>query len=386
MTERALTLVPTACALGLFLTVGCKPPNAFVPPPPPEVTVISPDRGDVTVWLGFPGRIEARDRIEIRARASGYLREVAFRDGHRVKVGEPLFVIEPEPYLADWEAAKARLAEAEAAAALAQTSFERREQAYETRAISIIDLETAKAQLAAAQAVVQAAQAAVDQAQIHLSYTTNSAPASGRISRRLVSEGNLVGGSEATLLATLVVEDPVHVYFSVSERQAIPILARLQQPDRMEERSPPVRLELADGTSYAHEGRIDYVDNQLDPETGTITARAVFPNPDGSLAPGLYGKVRVPQVRTNAVLVPELALQRDLGGPYLLLVNATNTVEARYVTPGDSVDTRRIITSGLEGNERVIVNGLQRARPGVTVQVAAPVPAGDPAEGDTPER
>lgn len=350
-----------------FLLAGCNPPNTFAPPPPPEVTVQIPQRGDPVVWTGIPGRVEARDLLEIRARVSGYLREVAFKDGQRVKEGEPLFVIEPEPYIAAWEAAQAQRAEAQAAADLALVNYQRRELAYETRAISEIDLLTAKANLDAANAEVLATQAALDQAWINLTYTTNTAPASGRISRRLVSQGNLVGGSDATLLATLVVEDPVHVYCNIPERYAVNMLARYSGIEDALKQVPAVRVELADGSEYSEEGRWDYLATTVDATTGTLEARAVFPNPGGELVPGLYGKLLIPQTRTNAVLVPDLALQRDIGGTYLLVVNQTNAVEALYVNPGERVDQDRIIQSGLQGTERVVVKGIQRARPGLVV-------------------
>lgn len=360
--------LPATLALAGLIAGGCKPANTFVPPPPPEVTVQQPERGNPVVWIGAPGRVESRDFLEIRARVSGYLKQVAFVDGQRVNAGDPLFIIEPEPYIADWEAAKAHHAEAQAAADLALVNYQRREQAYETRAISEIDKLTAKANLDAATAQVRAAQAALDQAWIKLTYTTNTAPASGRISRRLVGEGNLVDGSQATLLATLTVEDPVHVYFDISERQAVASMSRAGSVEDALEKLPPVRLELADGSQYGKEGRIDYIDTILNPETGTLKGRAVFDNTEGKLVPGLYGKVLIPNTKTNALLVPDLALGRDLSGSYLLAVrSASNVVESVPVTAGDRVGQSRIIESGLRGDERIIVNGLQRARPGLTV-------------------
>jgi RND family efflux transporter MFP subunit len=360
---------PLTATLGLVLlfVAGCKPANTFVPPPPPDVTVQTPTRSNTVVWVGVPGRIEARDFLEIRARVNGYLKKVAFKDGERVNAGDPLFIIEPEPFIASWEAAKAQRAEAQAAADLALVNYQRREQAYETRAISEIDKLTAKANLDAANAHVLATQAALDQALINLTYTTNTAPQTGRISRRLVSEGNLVGGAQATLLATLVVEDPVHVYFNIAERTAVTLLSKYSGIADAIERAPDMRLELADGTQYEKTGRLDYIDTTVNPETGTLRGRVVFPNPDGQLVPGLYGKILIPQVRTNAVLVPNVALQRDLSGNYLLFVTASNIVDRLDVTPAERVDQNRIIESGVEGNERVIVSGLQRARPGIVV-------------------
>jgi len=361
-------LLTATLGLAMLMVAGCKPANTFVPPAPPEVTVQAPVRSNAVVWVGVPGRAQARDFLEIRARVSGYLKEVAFEDGQRVNAGDRLFIIEPEPYVAAWEAAKAQRAEAQAAADLALVNYQRREQAYETRAISEIDKLTAKANLDAANAQALATQAALDQARINLTYTTNIAPEAGRISRRLVSEGNLVGGPEATLLATLVVEDPVHVYFDIAERTAVTLLSKYASVEDALIKAPAMRLELADGSHYEHEGRIDYLDTTVDPDTGTLEGRVLFPNSGGKLVPGLYGKVLIPQTRTNALLVPDLAVQRDIGGTFLLAASAaSNIVESVPVTLGERVDQNRIIESGLEGTERVIVKGIQRARPGLVV-------------------
>lgn len=249
---------------------------------------------------------------------------------------------------------------------IAQTNYDRREQAYETKAVSEIDLLTAKANLDSSEAAVLVAEAQLTQSQIDLSYTTNTAPATGRIARRLVSVGNLVGNGEATLLTTLVVQDPIQVYFNVAERLIISKLAELAT-GRDAKEAINVFIELADGSRYDGEGHLDFIDNQVDPETGTVSARAVFRNEKGALLPGLYARVLIPDIRENALLVPDLAVLRDIGGSYVLIVDAENKVESRYVTPGPKVEHERIIEEGLDGSERVIIQGVQRARPGIVV-------------------
>jgi RND family efflux transporter MFP subunit len=329
--------------------------------------VAPPDVRDVTVFASLPGRLRARDTIDIRARISGYLRSVEFTDGEVVEKGAQICVIEPEPYVAALKAAEARLEAARANQGIAQTNYDRRRQAYETRAISEIDLLSAQADLDAAKAAVLEREAAVSQALIDLSYTTNTAPASGRLGRRLVSAGNLVGNGEATLITTLVVEDPIDCYANVSERQLIEAMSRRAEEERSVTNEVTVQLRLADGVVQAQSGTLDFIDNRVDPETGTIEVRARFPNPNLNLVSGFYGEILVPQDYPNAVLVPDLCVQRDIGGTYVLVVGAEDKVESRYIETGPKVDDQRIISQGLQGDERVIIVGLQRARPGIPV-------------------
>lgn len=353
---------------GALIFQGCAPKNEFVQPPPPEVTVAKPDRRDVTVFKTAPGRVQAQDSVEIRARVFGYLDSVNFVDGETVSAGEQLFLIEPEPYEAAVKAAEANLSSAKASMEIAQTNYDRRGQAFETNAVSEIDVLTAKANLDSASATVQAAEAALTQAEIDLSYTKVISPVAGRAARRLVSAGNLVGGSNSTLLTTVVVQDPIHVYFNVSERELIPKLGSLVGLTEEDlDRAPEVYLDLADGSRYAESGKIDFIDNRADETTGTVTVRAVFPNNEGGLLPGLFGRILIPDVTEDAIIVPNLAVQRDIGGTFLLIVNEENKVEAKYVELGPKLETERIIKSGLTGEENVVVNGLQRARPGIEV-------------------
>ena len=370
----ARILIPTICLLGLL---GCPQKNTFVQPPPPEVSVKQPERRTVTHYLEVPGRTDAKDTIEIRARVSGYLRSIDFVDGQIVTEGQRLFLIEPEPYQAAVDAARANLSSARAARDIAQTNYDRRVQAYETKAVSEIDVLTAKANLDSAEADVLFAESSLTRAEIDLSYTENLAPATGRIARKLVSEGNLVDGAQATLLTTLVVQDPIYVYFNVSERVLASKLALLASLDPADAEDADIRelgLELADGTQYPEKGAIDYLDNRADATTGTIQVRARFPNAEGGLLPGLYGKVLIPSTIEEAILVPDLCIQRDIGGSFVLVLNDEDVVEARYVELGPKVGAERVIESGLKGDERVVVNGLQRARSGIKVTATTQAP------------
>lgn len=347
---------------------GCSQPNTFVAPPPPEVTVAAPDVETVTVYQTAPGRLQATDVVEIRARVSGYLELIAFEDGQRVEQGQALSVIEPEPYRVALQAARAELDGAKAKREIATTAYDRRKRVFDkSGAVSQIDVLEAKADLDVATAAVLAAESAVTQAALNLSYTTNRAPVDGRVSRKRVSEGNLVGGGEATLITTLVVEDPIYLYFNASERQLLSWIDKYGRTSPENAPEAKMQLRLANGTVYPHKGQVNFLDNRVDPETGTIEIRAIFPNNDGVLIPGLYADLLAPDVRTDAVLVPDLCIQRDIGGSYVLLVGAEDKVESRYVTMGPKVGDRRIIEDGLGGTEQVIVRGLQRARPGIPV-------------------
>jgi len=194
----------------------------------------------------------------------------------------------------------------------------------------------------------------------------------GRLARRTLSVGNLVGDGTATLLTTLVVEAPIDVFFNVDERALLPFLRQGVRQTKPGAEVPPLKLELADGTLHDEEGTLNYIDPEIDPDTGTLRARAVFANEGTKLLPGLYGKILIPEHLENAILVPDLAIQRDMSGPYVLVVTAENKVESRYIKRGALVDANRIVEEGLAADERVIVEGIQRARPGITVRIAEP--------------
>lgn len=358
-------------ALILLLSAGCGKKNEFQPPPPPEVTVQHPVQEDTTIYQTFPGRLVASDDVEIRARVKGFLKSIDFQDGQRVNQGDLLFTIEPEEYEAAVNLAEAEVAQAAASRKLADATLQRIQKAYKTKAVSELDLLSAEAEMQSAEAAVMAAKAKLDNAELDLSYTQIHAPMDGRLSRRTLSIGNLVGDGSSTLLTTLVVESPIDVFFNIDERALLPFLQKGVRENKPGTKIPPLTLEMADGTLHDEKGLLNYIDPEIDPDTGTLRARAVFANEGTKLLPGLYGKILIPKLIEKAILVPDLAIQRDMSGSYVLVVTSENKVESRYIKRGSLVDTLRIVEEGLTAEERVITEGIQQARPGIEVKITA---------------
>lgn len=380
---RSLSWAATALMI-FFSFAGCEEKNVYAPPPPPQVAVSKPIQKTVTDYADFNGLTEATDYVEIRARVEGYLENINFQPGARVKAGDLLFVIDPRPFQAKLDEAKAELERRKAELKQAEATLKRKELAFKANAVSEVEVIQGRADRDVAKAAIQAALAAIDTAELNLAYTRIHAPISGRIGRELVDEGNLVGASERTLLTTIVRDDPIYVYFNVNERD----LLRYQQnalrlkPSREGKASTPVYLGLSDQAGYPFEGRIDFVDNRLDPSTGTIQVRGVFDNHEHLLWPGLFARIRVPTgTRESALLVPDLALGADQRGEYLLVVNVQNKVEYRPVKTGARSGNMRVIEDGIAADDLIIVEGLQRARPDLTV---TPEPAGEKASPEVP--
>lgn len=393
----------SCCSLRLllagFTTVlfpACGEKNTFVPPPPLEVEVISPQVGPVTVYLEMPGRTVSFARAEVRARVKGFLKETKFRPGAAVKAGEALFSIEPEQFLAAVETAKGQESKARADLEIATTNYEKRKQASASGAVSQIDVAAAEAEKKAAAAAVKIAEAAVRDAERDLSYTAITAPMDGRVSKAEVDVGNLVGADGATLLTTIVQDHPIYVEFEVNERD---ILKELPKRRLMDEKGAPtndkipVRLTLSDGTVYPVDGHLDFLDNAVDPNTGTIRARAVFENPDGALASGLFVRVGIPIPRyaaadATAIRVPAEVVQRDLGGSFVLVVGEGGVVQRRPVEPsGYRLGNDQVLASGLTATDSLIVTHLQKVRAGAIVvpkpKGAAPAAPAAPAPAPT---
>jgi len=351
------------------MLLGCGGQPETVAPAPPEVTVSTPVQRDVTIVHEFVGTTQARESVEIRARVQGSLEKMTFEPSSFVRQGELLFVIEPEPYEALRDRADAGLKAAEAGLRRAESDLDRLEQAVRTNAVSQQEVTRARAERDQASAAMLEAEAALTNAQIQLDYTTVESPINGMVSRNLVDLGNLVGAGEATLLTTVRRIDPLFAYFEVSERFMAKILEQLgghranKQDDDL-----PATLVLKE-TGLRIEGSVDAVDNTVDPATGTIQLRAVFPNGDGKVFPGFFVHVQLPgEFLENAVLVEETALGTDLGGRFVMVVGDGNIVERRYIEPGPlQEDKTRVILEGLEPGERYITVGLQRARPGMPV-------------------
>jgi RND family efflux transporter MFP subunit len=371
----ALTLAALSLAA---LTMGrAKQPQAA--PPLQAVTVAKVPERQIREWDEFTGRLEAVDQVEIRPRVSGYIQRVDFAEGKEVKKGEVLFEIDPRPYQAQLAGAQAELERARSAAALAKSDVERASKLVHVQAISREEYDSRTSAEAQGGATVRAAEAAVETAQLNLEWTKVRSPIAGRVSNALVTPGNLVqGGPPATLLTTVVSLDPMYLYFDSDEQTYLRYanLAKSTGANWREARLP-VYLGLANETGFPHEGRLDFVDNQVDPNTGTIRTRAVFSNKSRALTPGLFARVKlVGNQKTNALLVRDAAIGTDQDRKFVLVVGPGDTLAYRPIVPGRLTEGLRIVTSGLKAGDRVVVNGLMRVRPGMKVAptLAAMVP------------
>lgn len=353
-------------AMLLASVVGCKSPNEPVQPPPPEVTVAQPLADQLVVFREFTGRTEAVDQVEILARVRGFLREITFEEGDPVEANAVLYHIEPEQYQAALQAAQAQQKETEAELRRAKFEYERIEGLFEREMAAQSEYIDALAAYERADAAVLAAKASVTQAKLNLDYTTIRSPIQGRANLSSRDVGNLVGPTESGVLTTIVPWDPIHVYFTVSERNVLEF-RRQQARTEQDPEDLTVYIRLADGTDYPLTGTIDYADNTLDPETGTLRVRAIFRNPESLLIPGIFTRVRIPTEPTPALLVPEVALQRDLAGYFLMIVDDEGVAARVNVVTGDRAGTYREILEGLTGDEKVVINGLQRVRGGSPV-------------------
>ncbi len=363
----------TALTTGLLAT-GCGKQASKTAPPAAVVTVVQPIAREIVEWDDYIGRLEAPETVEIRARVSGYLDKVHFKEGKEVKKGDLLLTIDPRPYQAEFDRADAEYQRATSQAALAKNDFERAKRLISTKAISEEDYDTKAKTYAAAQAAVMSAKAATDLAKLNLEFTEIRAPIDGRISRALVTEGNLVSGgvsgAGASLLTTLVSLDPLYCYGDADERAVLKYI-RLSKEGKREsarDKEIPAEMELADETGFPHKGRIDFLDNRIDPNTGTMRARGVFSNADHSLSPGFFVRIRVPgSGKYPALLIPDRALGSDQAQKFVYVVNAEKKVEFRPIQIGPMIDGLRVVRSGLKAEEQIIVEGLLRVRPGVVV-------------------
>jgi RND family efflux transporter MFP subunit len=357
--------------LALALQTGCQ--STQTPPPaPPKVTVSRPIVQEIIEWDEYTGRVEATESVEVRARVSGYLQSIHFKDGAIVKQGDLLFVIDPRPYQAEVDRVTAELQLAQARLELAKSDYARAQKLLQFRAISQEEADTRAATERQVQQSVEAARAAVRAAKLNLEFTRVTAPISGRISRRLVTEGNLINGgtAESTLLTTIVSMDPIYVYFEADERSYLKYVRLSQNGKRPSSRQArnPVYLALADEKGFPRKGYIDFVDNRLDPKTGTMTGRAVFSNSDLALTPGLFARLRLQgSTPYEALLVPDEAIGSDQAQKFIFVMNGDNTVEYRTVQLGPLLHGFRVIREGLTLDDWLIVSGVQRARTGLTV-------------------
>jgi membrane fusion protein, multidrug efflux system len=341
--------------------------------PPPAVTVEPVVAKDVSPSWEFIGRVEAEQTVDVRARVQGFLQEADFAEGQDVKAGQLLFVIEPAPYEAALTAAQAQLAKAQAAAKEAAQNLARRQELRGRGVESQATLDQALAQRDSADADVTAAQANVQTAQISLGYTRLQSPIDGRIGRAAITKGNLVG-PDTGALARVVQLDPIRVVYSVDDRaltEAKQKTGDLSQ-DELNARFVP-QIRLGSGKMYKEAGKVDFIDNEVDPNTGTVAVRAVFPNPQRLLLPGQFVTVVIhPEQNERRPVVPVAAVQEDKQGKYVLVVDQNSRVEQRRIEADRQVDQQWVVNQGLVEGETVIVQGLQKVKPGVVV---TPIPA-----------
>jgi RND family efflux transporter MFP subunit len=380
--HRPIQRIVGAAFLGLVLTACSQPTASPAPPLPPVVTVSPPVQRKVVEWDEYTGHLEAVEMVEIRARVNGYLQKVYFKDGARVRKGDLLFVIDPRPYKAELDHAEAEAQRLEARLDLARNDLARADRLFRSRTISEEEHDVRSKGLREAEAALRAAKAAVEMARLNVEFTHIRAFISGRISRKYLTEGNLVNGESgnATLLATLVSIDPIYAYFDVDERSVLKY-QRLVSEGKLKsarDNQLPAELALADETGFPHRGVIHYVEPRLDPDTGTMRLRGVFSNADDQLSPGLFARVRVlGSGPYQALLVNDRAIAMNQGQKYVLVVNGEDTVEYRPVKMGPLIDGLRVIAKGLRPDDRIIVDGIQQVRPGARVrpeQVAMPDP------------
>src|SRR6266478_8961030 len=362
-----------------LLTGGCGKPVPKIAPPPPVVSVVQPIEREVIGWDDYIGRLESPETVEVRARVNGYLDKVHFKEGKEVKKGDVLFTIDPRPYQADYDRAEAERQRAESQADLAKNDAARAGRLIATKAISEEDFDTKNKTYYAALAAVKSAKAARESAKLNLEFTEIHAAIAGRISRALVTEGNLVSGgvsgAGATLLTTIVSLDPLYLYGDADERAILKYIRLSKEGTRVSARDKniPAEMGLADETGFPHKGFIDFVDNRVDPNTGTMRARGVFANTDHSLSPGFFGRIRIPgSGKYPALLIPDRALGSDQALKFVYVVNAEKKVEFRPVTIGPIIDGLRVVKTGLKAGEPIIVEGLLRVRPGVVVDAKPP--------------
>jgi len=334
-------------------------------PPPPKVTVAQPVHRMVTDYLELTGNTQAIYTVQLVARVVGYLEQVLFQDGQIVKKGQPLFVIQRNTYEENLRQAEASIAQYKAQLQFAESQFVRFTNLVQRNAGSQSDLDNWRYQRDLAQANLNSAEAQRDLAKLNLDYTLVAAPFDGRMDRRQVDPGNLVGSGGSTVLASINQIDPIYVYFNISDSD----LAHLRKltrgiPGPADSRKFPVQVGLPGEDGYPHEGHLDFAAISLTATTGTLLIRGILPNGDAMILPGLYARVRVPLERKESLLVPEVAVGHDQQGAYVFVVNEKNSVERRSVKTGSAVDALRVVEDGLTGKEWVVVNGLLKVGPG----------------------
>lgn len=355
-----------------FALAGCdsKPPEAAGPPPPP-VTVARPLQKTITEWDEYTGRFVAVSTVEVRARVSGFIESIHFKDGQIVKQGDLLFTIDQRPYQLAVQQADADLERARAKLELATLDVQRATPLVQSQVVTGREFDTRKSTQRDAAAAVNSSEAALKQAQLNLEWTEVRAPTGGRVSDRRVDAGNLISGGEtgATLLTVIVSIDPIYFVFDGSEADFLRYqrLAAVGFRPSSRDVNNPVAVKLADENDFTHMGRMDFVDNTVNVKTGTIRGRAIFDNKDGLLTPGFFGRMRLFGGESNVLLVPDSAIASDQSNRIVFAVGTDGTVSVKRVELGPIVEGLRVIRSGLAPSDRIVIDGLQRARPGQKV-------------------
>ena len=356
------------CVFAALALAGCKERNAYVPPPPPQVGVAAPVQQKVVQYLEATGNTAAFNAIDLVARVQGFLSEIRYEDGALAKAGDTLFVIEPAPYQAQLQQAQGNLALAQADLVQAEAEFYRQSTLAKQDFASQSKLDEARANRDGDKGKVDTQQGALTVAATNLSYTHVAAPFDGVVTRHLVDLGTLVGSTGPTKLATLIQLDPIYVTFNISEQDVLRVRENLKQRrlTLAEINQVPIEVGLMNEEGFPHQGTLDYVAPEIDPSTGTLLVRGVFKNPDRALLPGFFVRIRVPMSleSKSALLVPDRALGSSQAGRYLLVLGKDDIVEQRAVTVGQQYGALRVIETGLQPDDRVVVEGASRAIPG----------------------
>lgn len=359
--------------IALAITNGCKnadaPANTPPQGPPPNVKIAQPLNQNVTEWDEYTGRIEAVESVDVRSRVSGYLDKVNFKDGEKVKKGDLLFVIDPRPFKAQLDYATAELERIRSKKELAVNDMARAEKLFNVKAISKEEFDARQKGLREASAAVESASANVVTARLNLEFTQIRAPIDGRIGRELITPGNLVK-SDDTLLTTLVSTDPVYVYVDADERAVLKYRRQIHQQGKLDTRieGTPVELALTDEADFPHRGALDYIAPREDTATGTVTLRGVFANADELLRPGFFARMRVRAGEPYpGLLLPDRAIGTDQAQRFVWVTNQDNQVEYRTVELGAHIGQSRVIRKGINAGDWVVIEGLQKLKPGIKV-------------------
>ncbi len=371
MHTRRLCIVLSG--LSFLAAAGCKKKAETPPPQTPTVTVAKPVAKKIVEHSEYTGRLAAIQNVEVRPRVSGYINEINFKDGALVKKGDLLFVIDPRPYEAALGQAQGQLKQAQAQQELSARNFARAETLQATKVSSKEEFDQATTSRNQGEAQAATAQAAVDAARLNLDFTRITSPIDGRVSREQVTVGNLVS-ADNTVLTNIVSVDPIYAYADVDERTVIAYQQMIQSGKVKDARESPIQVgvALAGEKGFPHKGTIDFVDNQINSATGTLSIRGQFPNPDGNLLAGMFIRMQIPTSgETDGLLITDRAVGSDQGQKFVLVVGGDNKVEQRPVTLGQVVDGLRIVAEGLKPDDRVIVNGIMKARPGSEVKPEA---------------